>query len=82
MVESVGFEGIAVNVWLVWMVPFIGAALIPVLAKKSKRFANISAVGFAIISALFAATLIPLVTAGSEIHSQIRFWIQIIMNKK
>jgi len=34
MVESVGFEGIAVNVWLVWMVPFIGAALIPVLAKK------------------------------------------------
>ena len=74
MVESVGFEGIAVNVWLVWMVPFIGAALIPVLAKKSKRFANISAVGFAIISALFAATLIPLVISGSEIHSQIS-WI-------
>src|SRR5215203_2406013 len=74
MVESMGFEGIAINVWLVWMVPFIGAALIPALAKKSTRFANISAVGFAIISALFAATLIPLVSSGSEIHSQIP-WI-------
>jgi len=74
MVESMGFEGIAINVWLVWMVPFLGAALIPALAKKSTRFANISAVGFAIISALFAATLIPLVSSGSEIHSQIP-WI-------
>jgi NADH-quinone oxidoreductase subunit L len=74
MVESVGFEGIAINVWLVWIVPFLGAALIPALAKKSTRFSNISAVGFAIISALLAATLIPLATSGSEIHSQIP-WI-------
>jgi len=74
MVESVGFEGIAINVWLVWIVPFLGAALIPALAKKSTRFSNISAVGFAIISALLAATLIPLVTSGTEIHSQIP-WI-------
>jgi NADH-quinone oxidoreductase subunit L len=74
MVESVGFEGIAINVWLVWIVPFVGAALIPALAKKSTRFSNISAVGFAIISALLAATLIPLATSGSEIHSQIP-WI-------
>jgi NADH-quinone oxidoreductase subunit L len=74
MVESVGFEGIAINVWLVWIVPFLGAALIPALAKKSTRFSNISAVGFAIISAVLAATLIPLVTSGTEIHSQIP-WI-------
>ena len=74
MVESIGFEGIAINVWLVWIVPFVGAALIPALAKKSTRFSNISAVGFAIISALLAATLIPLATSGTEIHSQIP-WI-------
>ncbi len=74
MVESIGFEGIAINVWLVWIVPFVGAALIPALAKKSTRFSNISAVGFAIISALLAATLIPLATSGSEIHGQIP-WI-------
>ena len=74
MVESIGFEGIAINAWLVWIVPFIGAALIPALAKKSIRFSNMSAVGFAIISALLAATLIPIVVSGSEIHSQIP-WI-------
>ena len=74
MVESVGFEGIAINVWLVWIVPFVGAALIPALAKKSTRFSNMSAVGFAIISALLAATLIPLAISGTEIHSQIP-WI-------
>ena len=74
MVESIGFEGIAINAWFVWIVPFIGAALIPALAKKSIRFSNISAVGFAIISALLAATLIPIVVSGSEIHSQIP-WI-------
>src|SRR5687768_2175434 len=74
MVESIGFEGIAINVWLVWIVPFLGAALIPALAKKSTRFSNISAVGFAIISALLAATLIPLAISGTEIHSQIP-WI-------
>ena len=74
MVESMGFEGIAINVWFVWIVPFIGAALIPALAKKSTRLSNISAVGFAIISSLLAATLIPLVFSGSEIHSQVP-WI-------
>ena len=74
MVVSVGFEGIAINVWLVWIVPFVGAALIPVLAKKSTKFSNMSAVGFAIISALLAATLIPLAISGTEIHSQIP-WI-------
>src|ERR671910_1352115 len=74
MVVSVGFEGIAINVWLVWIVPFVGAALIPALAKKSTRFSNMSAVGFAIISALLAATLIPLAISGTEIHSQIP-WI-------
>jgi NADH-quinone oxidoreductase subunit L len=74
MVESIGIEGIAINAWLVWIVPFIGAALSPALAKKSIRFSNMSAVGFAIISALLAATLIPIVVSGSEIHSQIP-WI-------
>jgi NADH-quinone oxidoreductase subunit L len=74
MVESIGFEGIAINVWLVWIVPFVGAALIPALAKKSTRISNISAVGVALISAILATTLIPIVISGSEIHSQIQ-WI-------
>lgn len=74
MVESIGFEGIAINVWLIWILPFVGAALIPAIAKKSYRISTFTAVGFAFISAIFAATLIPMVTAGSETHSQIP-WI-------
>ena len=31
---AMGFEGIAINVWLIWMLPFIGAALIPAIAQK------------------------------------------------
>ena len=74
MVETIGFEGIAINVWLVWMLPFIGAALIPALAKKNKTISNYSAIGFALLSAVFAATLIPTIFSGGEIHSQIP-WI-------
>src|SRR5918993_462929 len=74
MVESVGFEGIAINVWLIWILPFVGAALIPAIAKKSYRISNFTAVGFAFVSAIFAATLIPMVAAGGETHSQVP-WI-------
>jgi len=74
MVQSIGFEGIAINVWLIWILPFVGAALIPAIAKKSYRISNFTAVGFAFISAIFAATLIPMVTAGGETHSQVP-WI-------
>ena len=74
MVETIGFEGIAINVWLVWMLPFIGAALIPALAKKNKTISNYFAIGFALLSAVFAATLIPHIFSGGEIHSQIP-WI-------
>ncbi|MGD1837956.1 MAG: NADH-quinone oxidoreductase subunit L [Nitrososphaeraceae archaeon] len=74
MVETIGFEGIAINVWLVWMLPFIGAALIPALAKKNKTISNYSGVGFALLSAIFASTLIPHIFSDDEIHSQIP-WI-------
>jgi NADH-quinone oxidoreductase subunit L len=75
MVDTIiGFEGIAINVWLIWILPFVGAALMPAIAKKSKRLSNYAAVGFALISAIFSATLIPMITAGEETHSQIP-WI-------
>jgi NADH-quinone oxidoreductase subunit L len=74
MTETIGFEGIAINVWLIWILPFVGAALIPAIAKKSHKISNISAVGFALISAILATTLIPLIAVGGETHSQIP-WI-------
>src|SRR5919205_892438 len=77
MAGTVGFEGIAVNAWLVWILPFVGGAIIPAVAKVGKRLRDYTAVGFALASAISAATLIPLALSGSEIHSQIN-WISVV----
>src|ERR1044072_9369217 len=61
---------------MVWVLPFVGAALIPTIAKVGNRLRNYAAVGFALASAIFAATLIPLALSGSEIHSQAN-WISV-----
>ena len=70
----IGFEGIGINAWMVWVLPFIGAALIPAIAKAGDRVKNYAAVGFALASAIFAATLLPLGIEGGHVHSQIN-WI-------
>ncbi|MEM3160797.1 MAG: proton-conducting transporter membrane subunit, partial [Nitrososphaera sp.] len=64
----------AINVWLIWILPFAGAAIIPAIAKGSKSARNYIAVGFALASAASAATLIPTALAGHEVHSQVS-WI-------
>ena len=69
----VGFTD-SINVWLIWMLPFIGAASIPIIAKGSKTARNYIAVAFALASAISAATLIPIGLAGHEVHSQVT-WI-------
>ena len=71
---TIGFEGIAINVWLVWLLPFVGAALIAAVARAGHRARDYTAVGFALASAISAATLIPFALQGTEIHSQIP-WI-------
>lgn len=71
MVEVLGFEGIGVNAWLIWMTPFIGAALIPILRKKSEKIKGYVAVAFSVISALLALSILPLGLSNGEIHSQI-----------
>ena len=73
----IGFEGQAINAWMVWIMPFIGASLIPALAKAGKRVRNYAAIGFALASAISAATLLPLAIEGGQIHSQIN-WIPIL----
>src|ERR687888_2284673 len=77
MVQTLGIEGIAVNAWLVWILPFIGAAIIPAVARIGNRARDYAAVGFALASAISAASLIPLALSGSEIHSQIS-WISVV----
>src|SRR5919204_1329966 len=71
---TIGFEGIAINVWLVWLLPFVGAAIIAAVARAGNRVRDYTAVGFALASAISAATLIPLALQGAEVHSQIP-WI-------
>ncbi len=73
----IGFEGLGINAWMVWVLPFVGAALIPAIAKVGNRLRNYAAVGFALASAIFAATLIPLGIEGGQVHSQIN-WIPIL----
>jgi NADH-quinone oxidoreductase subunit L len=67
---TVGFEGIAINVWLVWLLPFVGAAIIAAVARVGHRARDYTAVGFALASAISAATLMPLALEGAEVHSQ------------
>ena len=75
MVEgTLGFEGLAINVWLVWMLPFIGAAAIAGIARYGHKIRDYFAVSFSLGSAIFATTLLPLGLSGGEIHSQIP-WI-------
>ena len=52
---TIGFEGIAINVWLVWLLPFVGAAIIPAVARAGHRARDYTAVGFALASAISAA---------------------------
>jgi NADH-quinone oxidoreductase subunit L len=73
----IGFEGLGINAWMVWILPFVGAALIPAIAKVGNRLRNYAAVGFALVSAIFAATLLPLGIEGGQVHSQIN-WIPIL----
>jgi NADH-quinone oxidoreductase subunit L len=77
MVETLGFEGLGINIWLVWILPFVGAAIIAGVARISNKSTNYAAVGFALASAISATTLIPIGLAGEEIHSQIS-WISSI----
>jgi NADH-quinone oxidoreductase subunit L len=71
---TVAFEGIAVSAWLVWLLPFVGAAIIAAVARAGHRARDYTAVGFALASAISAATLIPLALQGAEVHSQVT-WI-------
>lgn len=73
----IGFEGMGINAWLVWILPFVGASLMPAIAKAGKRVRDYAAVGFALASAISAVTLLPLGIHGGQIHSQIN-WIPML----
>lgn len=64
------FDNLGINVWLIWILPMIGAILAPLFAKAGGRVIDLAPVGFSLASAILAATLIPVALAGGEVHSQ------------
>ncbi|HJU13169.1 MAG TPA: NADH-quinone oxidoreductase subunit L [Candidatus Nitrosotalea sp.] len=74
---SLGLSAGAANVWAIWILPFIGALVIPAAARVSKNSSGYIAVAFALASAVSALTLLPLALHNQEIHNQIP-WISSI----
>ena len=77
--ESFGlpFEVGTLSAWLVWILPFAAAMIIPGVGKLSKHSTGYVAVAFALMSALSAATMIPVALDAHEMHHQI-MWIEAI----
>ncbi|WOV93349.1 MAG: NADH-quinone oxidoreductase subunit L [Candidatus Nitrosoabyssus spongiisocia] len=78
MVENMfefGFS--AYHAWLIWILPFVAALIIPAIARGSTKTTGYTAVAFALASALFAASLLPGALGGNEIHDQTS-WISAI----
>jgi NADH-quinone oxidoreductase subunit L len=77
--EALGlpFEAGTANAWLIWILPFIAALIMPGIGKLSKNATGYVAVGFALMSALSAASLLPMALGTHEIHDQIP-WINAI----
>jgi NADH-quinone oxidoreductase subunit L len=72
--EIIATEGEAMYAWMIWILPFIAALIIPAVGKFSKISTGRIAVGFAAMSAISAAVLLPMALDGHEIHDQID-WI-------
>lgn len=75
--EALGLEIGDIAAWAIWIVPFAGALIAPAIGKGSKTATGYFAVGMALVSALFAASLLPEALEGHEVHAQIS-WIDTI----
>ena len=54
------FEVGAESAWLIWILPFIAALIMPGIGRISKHATGYVAVGFALMSAISAASLLPM----------------------
>jgi NADH-quinone oxidoreductase subunit L len=73
--EVLGMSFEVTSAWLIWILPFAAALIMPGIGKLSQNATKYVAVGFALMSALSAASLIPLALEAGEVHSQI-MWIE------
>jgi len=73
--ELMGFEIGTLSAWLVWILPFAAAMIIPGVGKLSKHATQYVAVGFALMSTISAASMIPVALEAHELHHQV-MWIE------
>ena len=73
MAEILGISS-EVFAWLIWILPFAAALIVPAVGKASKISTGYVAVGFALMSALSAALLLPGAIEAHEVHDQVS-WI-------
>ncbi len=74
---GIPFEASGLSAWAIWIIPFIAALIIPAIGKGSKQATGYVAVGFALMSALSAASLLPAAIDAHEVHDQVS-WISSI----
>jgi NADH-quinone oxidoreductase subunit L len=74
-IEILGMSVEVSAAWLIWILPFAAALIMPGIGKLSKKSTGYVAVGFALMSAVSAVSLIPVALEGHEVHSQI-MWIE------
>lgn len=72
-----GFEATGLNAWLVWILPFIAALIIPAVGKANRRATGWVAIGFAAASAFSAFMMFPGALGAHEIHDQVN-WISTV----
>ena len=75
--EWLGFDSSGIYAWAVWIIPFVAALIMPAVGKGSKNISGYVAVGFSLMSALSAASLLPAALEAHEIHDQVS-WISSI----
>ncbi len=68
------FDALSINLWLIWILPMVGALLSPLFHKISPKVRDIAPSFFAFASAIMASTLLPVIFDGDEVHTQIP-WI-------
>ena len=72
------FEATANAAWAVWILPFVAALVMPAVGRFTRAGTGYVAVGFALASALSAASLLPVaLSGGGGIHDQVA-WINAI----
>jgi NADH-quinone oxidoreductase subunit L len=76
-IEGLSLGAGALNGWAIWILPFVASLIVPGVAKFSSRGTSAVAVGFALMSAISALTLLPSALEGNEVHDQIP-WISSI----